>query len=88
MPKMMRGKTTIRTTVTLDPELLADVREYSKATGTSALLRETMVRFVQSEASQRLAKMGGTCPDLTAPPRRRFESEKGAAHSRRVKRSK
>ena len=62
----------MRTTVTLDDELVAQAQEYTGITEKSALLREALKRLVHSEASRQLALMGGTEPDLVAPPRRRF----------------
>ena len=62
----------MRTTVTLDDELLAEAQESTGITEKSALLRAALRRLVETEASRRLARMGGTEPDLVAPPRRRF----------------
>ena len=65
----------MRTTVTLDDDLLAKAQEYTGIAEKSALLREALTRLVQREAARRLALMGGSCPDLVAPPRRRFGAE-------------
>ncbi len=62
----------MRTTVTLDDALLERASEYSGITERSALIRHALQEFVHAEASRRLARMGGTQPDLKAPPRRRF----------------
>lgn len=62
----------MRTTVTLDDELLADAERATGITGRSALIHTALQALVQREASRRLARMGGTQPDLVAPPRRRF----------------
>lgn len=62
----------MRTTIVLDDDLVADAQEYTGITEKSALVREALRRLIQSEASRRLALMGGTEPDLVAPPRRRF----------------
>jgi Arc/MetJ family transcription regulator len=61
----------MRTTVTLDDELLAKAREYTGIQETSALLREALTRLIQREAARRLALMGGIDPNATAAPRRR-----------------
>jgi hypothetical protein len=61
----------MRTTVTLDDRLhdcaavLKGVRERG------ALLREALRALIERESARRLALLGGTEPDLDAPPRRR-----------------
>jgi Arc/MetJ family transcription regulator len=62
----------MRTTVTLDDELLTQAQEYTGLKEKSALLNEALKRLVQREAARRLALLGGTMPDAKAPPRRRF----------------
>ena len=61
----------MRTTVTLDDELLANAEEYTGIKEKSALLREALKALVEREASRRLARLGGTIPDIVAAPRRR-----------------
>lgn len=61
----------MRTTVTLDDELLADAEEYTGIKEKSALLREALKALIEREASRRLARLGGTIPDIVAAPRRR-----------------
>ena len=62
----------MRTTVTIDDELLGNARELSGIAETSRLVREALKLLVAREAGRRLAAMGGTEPDFIAPPRRRF----------------
>jgi Arc/MetJ family transcription regulator len=62
----------MRTTVVLDDKLLADAQELTGITERTALLREALRSLVQREAARRLARLGGTEPDLEAPPRRRL----------------
>lgn len=62
----------MRTTVTLDDELLAKAQEATGISERSALIRAGLESLVQWEASRRLARLGGSEPDLVAPPRRRF----------------
>lgn len=62
----------MRTTVNLDEELLADAQEATGISDRSALIRAGLEALVQREASRRLARLGGSEPDLVAPPRRRF----------------
>ena len=61
----------MRTTVTLDDELVETAKSYTGIDETSALLRMALKRMVQHEAGLRLAKLGGTMPDLEDIPRRR-----------------
>jgi len=75
MPFMMPAELqTMRTTITLDDELVATAREFSGIEETSALVRLALKRFVESEAARRLARLGGSDPDATIAPRRRSEA--------------
>lgn len=65
----------MRTTVTLDDELVARAAEMSGISEKSALIRHALETFVQREAARRLALLGGSAPDLVAPRRRRDEPE-------------
>lgn len=62
----------MRTTITIDDELLATAKSYAKLDETSAIIREALTTYVQLEAARRLARLGGTEPQFQAPPRRRF----------------
>jgi Arc/MetJ family transcription regulator len=62
----------MRTTVTIDDELLAKAQEYSGLQEKSALVNRALQEMVQREAARRLARLGGSSPNLEAPPRRRF----------------
>ncbi len=61
----------MRTTVTLDDDLLADVEQLSGIRDRSQLLREALMALRHQIASQRLALLGGSEPALTVAPRRR-----------------
>ncbi len=61
----------MRTTVVLDDDLLADAEEYTGIKEKSALIREALKALIAREASHRLALLGGTMPDVVAPPRKR-----------------
>lgn len=63
----------MRTTVTLDDELLASAEELTGIKERSALIRKALEDLVHREASRRLAALGGSSPDAEAPPRRRFD---------------
>ena len=61
----------MRTTVTIDDDLLSDAKELTGITETSRLLREALKLLLAREAGRRLAAMGGSQPDLEYVPRRR-----------------
>lgn len=63
----------MRTTVTLDDALLADAQELTGTRERSALLRQALEALVERESARRLARLGGSMPELVAPPRRRAE---------------
>lgn len=65
----------MRTTVTIDDELLAKAQQYTGIAERSALINTALKGLIEREAARRLAKMAGTAPDLVAPPRRRFGGE-------------
>ena len=61
----------MRITVNLDDELLAQAREYTGLTRTSAIVSSALEALIQREASRKLARMGGSDPDAKIAPRRR-----------------
>jgi Arc/MetJ family transcription regulator len=61
----------MRTTLALDDELLAQAQAYTGLQEKSALVREALKALIEREAARRLARLGGSRPDLKAPPRRR-----------------
>ena len=61
----------MRTTVVIDDELLDQATEYTGLTERSAIIRAALKALVEREAARRLARMGGTSPDLEPIPRRR-----------------
>lgn len=63
----------MRTTLTLDDELLADAAELTGITEKSALVRAALKALIEREAARRLARLGGSEPDLQPIPRRRSE---------------
>ena len=61
----------MRTTVNIDDELLAQAERFTGITERATLVREAFKALVEREAARRLAKLGGTMPDLEPiPPRR------------------
>jgi len=65
----------MRTTVNLDDELLKDAKRLSGIDGTTQVINAALKALVEREAARRLAKMGGTMPDLQPIPRRRSETQ-------------
>ncbi|KNZ32049.1 MAG: hypothetical protein AD742_13010 [Methylibium sp. NZG] len=61
----------MRTTVTLDDDLLAQAGEAMGTAERSVLLHEGLRLIVQREAARRLIALGGTMPAAKAAPRRR-----------------
>lgn len=61
----------MRTTITLDDDLLAKAAEYSGVKERTKLIQMALEQFVAIEAERRLSRLGGAFPDMVAPPRRR-----------------
>jgi Arc/MetJ family transcription regulator len=61
----------MRTTLVLDDELLAEARAFTGLQEKSALIREALKALIERESARRLARLGGSEPDLRASPRRR-----------------
>jgi Arc/MetJ family transcription regulator len=61
----------MRTTVTIDDQLLKDAEEFTGIKEKATLIRMGLEALVQREAARRLARMGGTQPGLEYIPRRR-----------------
>ena len=62
----------MRTTVTLDDEMMAKALRYTGITERSALVQRAVRELVEREAGKRLAALGGTMPDFVAGPRKRY----------------
>jgi Arc/MetJ family transcription regulator len=54
----------MRTTITLDDELVERAQEFTGITEKTALVREALKTLIHFEASRRLAALGGSEPDL------------------------
>jgi Arc/MetJ family transcription regulator len=63
----------MRTTLALDDELLTEAQSLTGLEEKSALVREALKALIERESARRLARLGGSEPQLRAPPRRRFE---------------
>lgn len=62
----------MRTTVSLDDDLLAEAAELTGITERAQLLRTALSTLIAAESARRLAALGGSDPKATAPPRRRI----------------
>ncbi len=65
----------MRTTLSLDDELLQKAQAYTGLREKSALVREALRALIERESARRLARLGGSQPDLLAAPRRRLDPE-------------
>jgi len=61
----------MRTTVTLDEALLSRAQLLSGVQERSALLKEALGALIQRESARRLARLGGSEPQLEPVARRR-----------------
>jgi len=62
----------MRTTVTLDDDLVTKAQEVTGISERSAVIREALKALIEREAIERLIALGGSDPTATAAPRRRF----------------
>jgi len=61
----------VRTTLNLDDELLEEARHLTGINEKTALVREALKALIERESARRLARLGGTEPQLDSVPRRR-----------------
>jgi Arc/MetJ family transcription regulator len=61
----------MRTTLALDDDLLAKAQEYTGLEEKTALVREALKALIERESARRLARLGGSEPDLRPVPRRK-----------------
>lgn len=62
---------TMRTTVTVDDQLMARAQELTGTRERSALIRQALEALVARESARRLSRLGGSDPDADAAPRSR-----------------
>lgn len=60
----------MRTTLTLDDDLLNEAQRLTGTAEKSALVRQALRALIERESARRLAALGGSEPDLTAVRRR------------------
>ena len=61
----------MRTTLSLDDDLLAKAAAFTGLNEKTALVREALKALIERESARRLARLGGSEPELTPAPRRR-----------------
>jgi len=64
----------MRTTVNLDTDLLAEAARLTGLTERTALLHAGLRALIERESARRLARLGGSQPDLEPVPRRRADA--------------
>jgi Arc/MetJ family transcription regulator len=60
----------LRTTLALDDELVAKAQQFTGLKEKSALVREALTALIERESARRLARLGGSEPQLVQTPRR------------------
>lgn len=60
----------MRTTIALDDDLIARAQAFTGLQEKSALVREALKALIERESARRLARLGGSEPDLADVPRR------------------
>ena len=65
----------MRTTINVDDDLLAKATKLTGPLGRSAMVREALKALIERESARRLARLGGSQPNLTVAPRRRQPAE-------------
>lgn len=75
MSDVMQGSRRMRTTVTIDDELLAKASELTGIKENVVLLRQGLQSLIRVESARRLAALGGTDPSATGGPRRHGDDE-------------
>jgi Arc/MetJ family transcription regulator len=69
------GDASMRTTIALDDELVAKAQAFTGLREKSALVREALKALIERESARRLARIGGTEPDLKPIPRRQTDAQ-------------
>jgi Arc/MetJ family transcription regulator len=66
----------MRTTITLDDDLVRTAQEFTGVAEKTALIREALKALIERESARRLASLGGTMPGLKNIVRRRGENRR------------
>jgi Arc/MetJ family transcription regulator len=65
------SESSMRTTLALDDDLVAEAQALTGLKEKSSLMREALKALIERESARRLAKLSGSEPQLASPPRRR-----------------
>ena len=60
----------MKTTLNIDDELLVKAQQVTGITDKTALVRKGLNALIEQESARRLARLGGTEPELQTIPRR------------------
>lgn len=63
----------MRTTLALDDDLVLEAQRLTGTNEKTALVRQALTALIERESARRLARLGGSEPDLTETPRRRAD---------------
>jgi len=63
----------MRTTLNIDDQLLAEAQGMTGLAEKTALVREALKALIERESARRLARLGGSEPQLQPVPRRRTD---------------
>ena len=63
----------MRTTLKIDDHLLNEAQRITGKSEKAALVREGLRALIERESARRLARLGGTEPQLGSVPRRQFD---------------
>ena len=66
----------MKTTLHINDQLLAEAQRITGISEQVALVREGLRALIERESARRLARLGGSEPQLKSIPRRRFDPEK------------
>lgn len=64
----------MRTTLNIDDELLQQAQSLTGFNEKTTLVREGLKALIERESARRLAKLGGSQPQLESIPRRRIDN--------------
>ncbi len=64
----------MRTTLNIDDQLLDEAQRITGVTEKTALVREGLKALIERESARRLARLGGSEPELKPVPRRQSNS--------------
>ena len=61
----------MRTTITIDDQLMSEAQQITGVSERTTLVREGLRALIERESARRLSKLGASDPDLKPVPRRR-----------------